>query len=50
MNTALASPEDVWGPGQGPALERQDGILVGGRSVVVLVAQPSEQGEHHEAG
>jgi glycogen operon protein len=50
VNTALAAPEDVWEPGQGPVLERQDSILVGGRSVVVLVAEPSEPGNHHESG
>jgi isoamylase len=44
MNTAMPTPEDVWEPGQEPPLQGQDTILVGGRSVVVLVAKPAGQG------
>jgi len=38
-NTGAPSPEDIWTPGQEPALENQDGILAGDRSVVVLVGK-----------
>ncbi|AFY71689.1 glycogen debranching enzyme GlgX [Thalassoporum mexicanum PCC 7367] len=38
-NTGASSPEDVWTPGQEPALENQHGILLGDRSVVILVGR-----------
>jgi len=38
-NTACASPEDAWEPGSEPILSNQHGLLVGDRSVVILVSQ-----------
>ena len=38
-NTGVASPEDVWTPGQEPRLENQGGLQVGERSVVILVGK-----------
>ena len=38
-NTAVASPEDVWEPGQEPVLGDQGGFIVGDRSVVILVGK-----------
>ncbi|NEQ38338.1 MAG: glycogen debranching protein GlgX [Okeania sp. SIO3I5] len=38
-NTACASPEDAWEPGNEAVLENQQGLLVGDRSVVILVSK-----------
>jgi glycogen operon protein len=38
-NTAMAPPEDVWAPGTEPRLANQDRLLVGDRSVVILLAR-----------
>ena len=38
-NTGAPPPEDIWQPGTEPLLENQAGILVGDRSVVVLVGK-----------
>ncbi len=38
-NTGAPSPDDIWAPGQEPALENQSGILLGDRSVVVLLGR-----------
>lgn len=38
-NTAMPPPEDVWEPGQEPLLADQENLLVGGRSIMILVAQ-----------
>lgn len=39
LNTAVAPPGDCWAVGAEPVLAQQDGILVGERSVVVLVGR-----------
>ncbi len=39
VNTAAPSPEDIWTPGQEPLLSDQNGLLVGDRSVVILVGR-----------
>ncbi|MFB2938881.1 glycogen debranching protein GlgX [Aerosakkonemataceae cyanobacterium BLCC-F154] len=39
VNTWLDFPEDIYQPGNEPVLTEQDGILVGDRSVVILVAK-----------
>lgn len=39
VNTGMPSPEDAWIPGDEPRLENQQGLLVGDRSVVVLVGR-----------
>jgi len=38
-NTGAPPPEDIWQPGTEPLLENQAGLLVGDRSVVVLVGK-----------
>lgn len=38
-NTSVPSPQDIWEPGREPELEEQRNILLGGRSVVVLVGK-----------
>ncbi len=38
-NTGCPPPDDIFEPGSEPALPHQGGLLVGGRSVVVLVAR-----------
>ncbi|NEP06283.1 MAG: glycogen debranching enzyme, partial [Okeania sp. SIO4D6] len=38
-NTACPSPEDAWEPGTEAVLENQQGLLVGDRSVVILVGK-----------
>ncbi len=38
-NTACTSPEDAWEPGNEPVLENQQGLLLGDRSVVILVSK-----------
>ncbi|NEP89544.1 MAG: glycogen debranching protein GlgX [Okeania sp. SIO2C2] len=38
-NTACPSPEDAWEPGTEPVLENQQGLLVGDRSVVILIGK-----------
>jgi glycogen operon protein len=38
-NTGVASPEDSWGVGSEPELSDQENILVGGRSVIILVGR-----------
>ncbi|OGO31469.1 MAG: glycogen debranching enzyme GlgX [Chloroflexi bacterium RBG_16_54_11] len=38
-NTGVPSPADVWENGQEPVLANQDGILLGDRSVVILVGK-----------
>jgi hypothetical protein len=35
----MAASEDAWDIGEEPLLERQDEVLVGGRSIVVLLGQ-----------
>jgi glycogen operon protein len=39
VNTAMPTPEEIWEVGQEPDLAGQGRMLVGGRSVVVLVAR-----------
>ncbi|MFZ2358663.1 MAG: glycogen debranching protein GlgX [Anaerolineae bacterium] len=39
VNTGAPSPDDIWQPGQEPLLSDQAGLLVGDRSVVVLVGK-----------
>jgi glycogen operon protein len=38
-NTAMPSPEDIWEPGSEPMLQEQSWIMLGERSVVVLVGR-----------
>ena len=38
-NTGTTSPEDIWQPGTEPQLENQTGMLLGDRSVVILVGR-----------
>ncbi len=38
-NTGVESPADVWEPGHEPRLDDQAGILVGARSIVILVGR-----------
>ena len=38
-NTGAPSPEDIWEPGSEPLLSDQHGLLVGDRSVVILVGK-----------
>ena len=38
-NTGVESPADVWEPGHEPRLDDQSGILVGSRSVVIIVGR-----------
>ena len=38
-NTGAASPEDIWQPGTEPQLENQTGMLLGDRSVVILIGK-----------
>ena len=38
-NTGSTPPEDIWEPGSEPLLENQSGILLGDRSVVILVGK-----------
>jgi glycogen operon protein len=38
-NTGAPSPDDIWEPGREPVLADQGGLLVGDRSVVVLVGK-----------
>jgi glycogen operon protein len=39
VNTSMPSPQDVFEPGQEPLLGDQSHVLVGGRSVTVLVGK-----------
>ncbi len=39
INTSMPAPEDIWEPGSEPALGDQGSIMVGPRSVVVLVGR-----------
>jgi glycogen operon protein len=39
INTGAEAPSDCFEPGHEPRLDEQDRILVGGRSVVVLVGK-----------
>jgi glycogen operon protein len=41
INTGMPPPEDAWGCGDEPPLSEPSSFLVGGRSVVVLVARPA---------
>lgn len=38
-NTAVSSPEDSWEPGSEPLLSDQENIVVGSRSVIILVGR-----------
>ena len=38
-NTSAASPEEIWEPGAEPRLEDQHNLIVGARSVVILVGK-----------
>lgn len=38
-NTGVPSPQDSWEPGSEPVLENQSGLLLGDRSVVILVGK-----------
>ncbi len=38
-NTAVESPQDIFWPGEEPLLENQAGLLIGERSVVILVGR-----------
>ncbi|NDJ21797.1 glycogen debranching protein GlgX [Nostoc sp. B(2019)] len=39
VNTGATPPEESWYPGTEPVLENQFGLLIGGRSVVILVGK-----------
>ncbi len=39
VNTSMNSPEDIWEPGSEPLLEDQRSILLGTRSVIILVGR-----------
>jgi len=39
VNTGCTSPDDIWEPGTEPKLENQHGILLGDRSIVILVGK-----------
>jgi len=39
VNTGMAASEDAWDVGEEPLLEKQDGLLVGSRSIVVLLGR-----------
>jgi glycogen operon protein len=41
VNTCMPSPEDAWEPGEEPLLANQRSILLGARSVIILVARPA---------
>ena len=38
-NTEMAPPDDICEPGEEPLVESQDEVLVGGRSIMVLVGK-----------
>ncbi|WP_229451025.1 hypothetical protein [Nostoc sp. CHAB 5715] len=38
-NTGVIPPKDIWQPGTEPILENQSGLIVGDRSVVILVGK-----------
>jgi glycogen operon protein len=38
-NTGVSAPEDSWEPGSEPTLSNQDNVLLGGRSVIILVGR-----------
>jgi glycogen operon protein len=38
-NTGAIPPEDSWEPGTEPVLENQDGLLIGDRSIAILVGK-----------
>lgn len=38
-NTSVTPPEDIWEPGSEPILKNQSGLLIGDRSVVILVSK-----------
>jgi isoamylase len=38
-NTGVASPNDIYTPGSEPLLENQQGLLIGDRSIVILVGK-----------
>ncbi|MCC5668865.1 glycogen debranching protein GlgX [Nostoc sp. CHAB 5784] len=38
-NTGVTPPEDIWQPGTEPILKNQSGLIVGDRSVVILVGK-----------
>ncbi|MGD0003473.1 MAG: glycogen debranching protein GlgX [Anaerolineaceae bacterium] len=38
-NTSVPSPEDIWETGHEPLLDNQNGILLGDRSVVILIGK-----------
>ncbi|MBG1270204.1 glycogen debranching protein GlgX [Nostoc sp. WHI] len=38
-NTGVTPPEDIWQPGREPILENQSGLIIGDRSVVILVGK-----------
>ena len=39
VNTGMDSPEDIWEPGSEPVLDNQESVLLGPRSVVILVGR-----------
>ncbi len=39
VNTGAPTPEDIWEPGSEPLLSEQHGLLIGPRSVVILVGK-----------
>jgi isoamylase len=38
-NTAVPPPADIWEPGQEPPLPEQQGVILAGRAILVLVAR-----------
>jgi glycogen operon protein len=38
-NTGMAPPDDCWDPGNEPRLSDQSGILIGPRSIMILIAK-----------
>ena len=39
VNTSVPSPEDIWEHGTAPPLDNQAKLVIGDRSIVVLIAQ-----------
>jgi glycogen operon protein len=42
-NTEMASPDDICEPGEEPIVENQGEVLVGGRSIMILVGKKPVQ-------
>jgi len=42
-NTGMPSPEDIFGPGKEPLVESQHEVLVGPRSIIILVGKAERE-------